>query len=180
MLEAGKDRGSPLRDQLASWLFPIDPEDVRRLVDPNRPLGRDALGELLVDRLSRKSAMIGAATSLPGGALAPVLLGVDARGSWGAVATLAAACHYYDDPSFFDRRDWWRQSLRTAIGAEGDSPLHMGSRAVPKVALERGVRWGARRLLAKVIPFAGTAVGAGWNYAWVRREGARIFGSDPR
>lgn len=179
----------------------VDPKECRKIVAEAR---RDNGGHdgpaatAVVEHYARKAALQGLLTGV--GSMPPFGLAmafVDTRGMAQMRAAMAASVATTRNPAFFDESGWQDEVLRvlTAAGDELDADeaaAEVAKRAgrvfargfVSKQGRKLGqrvmTRWLAKRtaerfVISKLVPLAGGAVGAAWNYVELRRDGARVL-----
>lgn len=177
--------------------FAVDPDECRGLVEdlrhesPGAP--EDEIAQRIVDHYARKAALHGFITGFSAHPLVVVPLALlDARGSSRAQAAMVGSLAHLVDEGFFDHPEWEDRVLLLLSGTRFDSSeMQLGKRAVRlavrtvvfaqgRKLLLRRLRDLAsrhalrRRLLARLVPFAGGAIAATWNYVELRVLGERV------
>jgi hypothetical protein len=166
-----------LIDTVALKFLRVDPVNVSARVDAEMrsELPADGVAKRLTERRARRSAVRGFLTGIPGGLWSVPLFFIDLRGVFSERANLSAEMHYARDPCFFDETGWWQRVARTAadmpVGAGGSQ---FARSVVKELVIRRAGPMVAKFSATKVVPVAGGVVGAVWNYAWMKREGARM------
>ena len=166
-----------LIDTLALKILRVDPVKVVARVDAEKrsSLPSESVAKRLTERRARRSAVRGFLTGIPGGVWSLPLFFVDLGGVFRERANLSAEMHYAQDPSFFEEQGWWQQVARTAADVpNGAGRAQLVRSAVKELVIRRAGPLVAKFSATKVVPVAGGVVGAVWNYAWMKREGARM------
>jgi hypothetical protein len=160
--------------------------------------GGRALAEVVVERLARRGALQGLITgvaAIPPFGLAMAI--VDTRRMAELRATMTAAVATVARPGFFAGPCWEDEVLQVMTGGHPAprpaEPAAEVARRVGRVvardfASRQGrrltqrwvTRWLAKRtakrfLATRLVPLAGGALGAAWNYVELRRDGDRIL-----
>ena len=166
---------------ISNWvgrkIAPVDVDKTKSRVHEAKGDGLDAAGvaKRLTEAHARRSALRGFLTGVPGGVWSLPLLLVDVRGVWSERASLAAGMHYAQDPSFFDDPHWWKKVWLSTSAVNPDSGASgVAKFAVKELFFRRIGRTAVKGLSTKVVPVVGGIAGAAWNYAWLKREGARM------
>ncbi|MFW5925263.1 MAG: hypothetical protein ACOCV4_03800 [Myxococcota bacterium] len=179
----------------------VDPAECRRVVTEARRTngGQDrSAAHAIVEHYARKGALQGLVTGV--GAVPPFSLAmafVDTRGMARMRSAMAASVAATARPSFFDGSEWKDEVLQVLTGdpdevdggeAAGDMAKRAGrvfvrgfvSKQGRKLTQRMMTRWLARRtarrfFATKLVPVAGGAVGAAWNYLELRNDGRRVL-----
>ncbi|MFW6051311.1 MAG: hypothetical protein ACODAU_09065 [Myxococcota bacterium] len=176
----------------------VDPKECREAVAQARRMngGQDRpAAEAVVERYARKGAVQGLVTGV--GAVPPlslVMAVVDTRGMSQMRSAMAASVALAARPSFFEEPAWKDEVLQVLTGEPvGREPAGEVARRAGRVVARGFVskqgrklaqrwmtRWLARRttqrfFVTKLVPVAGGAVGAAWNYLELRRDGNRVL-----
>lgn len=187
--KSGLDRGIAARtvqtphlmndliDTVALKFLRVDPVKVTARVNAEKgsDLPAEGVAKRLTERRARRSAVRGFLTGIPGGPWALPLFFIDLGGVFSERANLSAEMHYARDPSFFEEAGWWQRVARTAADVpSGAGRAQLARSMVKEIVIRRAGPLVAKFSATKVVPVAGGVVGAAWNYAWMKREGARM------
>jgi hypothetical protein len=179
----------------------VDENQCREVVDRAKRrngAGGRALAEEVIEQLARRGALQGlltGAASIP--PLGLVMAVVDTRRMTELRATMTASVASSAQPAFFAGHDWQGEVLEVMTGQPGTpstgvAPTEAAKRAGRVLARDFASRQGRRlaqrwmtRWLAKrtarrfvvtrLVPLAGGALGAVWNYVELRRDGDRVL-----
>jgi hypothetical protein len=176
----------------------VDEDACRDLIDrtsQQNGAGGRVLAEEVVERVARRGALQGMLTgvaSIPPFGL--VMAIVDTRRMTELRAMMTAAVATAAQPTFFSGPEWQDEVLDVMTGQQGHDGADVAevakragrvfardfvSRQGRRLTQRWMNRWLAKRvakrfLTIRLVPLAGGAVGAAWNYIELRRDGERI------